>query len=215
MSEHAAARPAIPATCESRPIIGGLVIPWINVQLADGGVDFRAQHDSRAQRCYLEGLCQVCSTPIERPPFVLIGGPRQLTALQFEEPPLHPECAAYVTHACPMVAGRMLRFADRDPISESHRGTACPDPECDCGGWVPTPGAADRELNGRPAHDWYAVYATTYAFGATPDGQAHSALLSPDHVRAVRHVSTPGAGRTWKRISLDEVIATNAAGGLC
>ena len=60
-------RPPIPATCESPPTIGGLVIPWINVQLADGGVDFAAQHDSRAQRCYLECLCQACSAPIERP----------------------------------------------------------------------------------------------------------------------------------------------------
>lgn len=199
-------RPPIPATCEFRPTIGGLVIPWINVQLADGGVDFRSQHSSRAQSCFLESLCQVCGTVIAGPPYVLIGGPGQLARLQFDEPPLHPECAAYVSSACPMVAGRMLRFADRDPISEGHRGEVCPDPDCDCGGWVPTPDSA-RVPNGRPAHDWYAVYASTYAVGATPDGRAHSAILSPDQVRAVRHISTPGVGRTWKRVSLDEVIA--------
>ncbi|MEN4397344.1 hypothetical protein [Mycolicibacterium conceptionense] len=65
----------------------------------------------------------------------------------------------------------------------------------------------DREPNGRPAHDWYAVYATAYAVGATPDGRAHSAILAPDQIRAVRHISTPGVGRSWKRISLEEVIA--------
>ncbi|MBI3226607.1 MAG: hypothetical protein HYZ39_16290 [Mycolicibacterium cosmeticum] len=200
-----APRPAIPATCEARPTIGGYVIPWVNVQLADGGVDFRAQHESRSQRCWREGLCQVCAKPITHP-IVLLGGPGHLAALQFDEPPLHPECAVYVSHACPMVAGRLDRFADRDTITNGHRGGTCPDPGCKCGGWVPTAGAAEP-VPGKPAHDWYAVYVSDYACAVTAErpNRIHSGLVDPVHVLAVRHVSTPGVGRTWTRTSVPVV----------
>lgn len=70
-----AVRPSIPATCHSRPTSGGVVVPWANVQLADGGVDFRSQHESRVQRCWREGLCQLCGTSLGAV-FVLFGGPR-------------------------------------------------------------------------------------------------------------------------------------------
>lgn len=204
-------RPPIPATCEHRPTIAGVVIPWVNVQLADGGVDFRAQHDSRAQRSYTQGICQVCATRIERPPFVFIGGPEQLAKLQFGEPPLHPECAVYVSRACPMVAGRLERFASRDSISAGRRGQTCPDPGCDCGGWIPTPGSP-QNTDGAPAHDWYAVYASGYSLGITPDrpDRVHSAVVEQRQVLAVRHISTPGVGRTWKRVS-PALVAQEAA----
>lgn len=196
--------PPIPATCARRPTIAGVVIPWVNVQLADGGVDFRAQHQSRAQRCYQDSTCQVCALPIPRP-IVFLGGPRQLAKLQFDEPPLHPECAVYVSKACPMVAGRMERFADRATVSSGRRGQACPDPGCDCGGWVPTPGALNDPVGGRPAHDWYAVYVSGYSLGVTaeqPD-RVQVAVVTPEQVLTVRHVSTPGVGRTWTRTSLE------------
>lgn len=184
------------------------MIPWVNVQLADGGVDFRSRHDSRAQTCWREGVCQVCSIRLKRP-IVLIGGPSHVASLQFDEPPLHPECAAYVSHACPMIAGRLDYFADREPISAGHRGDACSVPGCDCGGWVPTPGASASQPGGRRAHDWYAVYVSGYACAvssAHPDS-VHSGLVAPSQVLAVRHISTPGLGRTWIRTTLEEVKA--------
>lgn len=201
-------RPPIPATCESRPTIGGLVIPWVNVQLADGGVDFRSQHDSRTQTCWRQGVCQVCATPVTRP-IVLIGGPTQVNSLQFDEPPLHPECAAYVSRACPMIAGRLDYFADRDTITTGHRGEACSEPGCDCGGWVPTPGSTAPLPAGRRAHDWYAVYVSGYSCAvssANPD-RVHSGLVDRSQVLAIRHISTPGLGRTWIRTSLEQVTA--------
>lgn len=195
-------RPPIPATCEHRPTIGGVVSPWANVQLADGGVDFRAQHESRVQSCWLNGLCQLCGGRVDRP-IVLFGGPRQVAALQFDEPPLHPECAVYASHACPMVAGRAEKYATRQVLVDGHRGAVCPDPGCDCGGWVPTPGLTPP-AGGDPAHDWYAVYVSGYACGVSErqPGRVHSALVSAEQVLAVRHVSTPGVGRTWKRTTL-------------
>lgn len=198
-------RPPIPVTCAHRPTIAGVVKPWANVQLADGGVDFRAQHESRAQRCWIEGLCQLCGTEIAAP-FVLFGGPRQLAALQFDEPPLHPECAVYASQACPMVAGRIDRYATREVVSYGHRGKTCVDPDCDCGGWVPTPGLTFA-AGGDPSHDWYAVHVSGYALGVTPDrpDRVHSGVVAGHQVLAVRHVSTPGAGRIWKRLTPEQI----------
>lgn len=206
-------RPAIPATCAARPTLGGLVIPWVNVQLADGGVDFRSQHESRAQRCWIEGLCQLCGKRIDGPPFVLLGGPRQVAGLKFDEPPLHPECAVYATQACPMVAGRIDRYADRETIANGHRGEECPDPECNCGGWVPTPGLKPAP-GGAPAHDWYAVYVSGYSLGITTDrpDRVHSGIPAPGQVIFIRHVSSPGTGRIWKRISLELIAERDSAG---
>lgn len=201
-------RPPVPATCEHRPTTGGVVIPWANVQLADGGVDFRSQHESRVQQCWRNYLCQLCGQPIGRP-VVLFGGPRQVGALQFDEPPLHPECAVYASQACPMVAGRLDRYASRAVAANGHRGTTCPNPGCDCKGWVPTPGLTAAP-GGEPAHDWYAVYVSGYALGVTADqpDRVRVAVVAPEQVLAVRHVSTPGGGRTWKRTRLDEVVVS-------
>lgn len=201
-------RPPIPATCESRPTLGGVVMPWANVELADGSVDFRAQHHNRVEACWRERRCQICGKPIPRP-IVFLGGPRQVAALRFDEPPLHPECAVYASKACPMVAGRLEAYADRAPVTDGQRGKTCPDPGCDCGGWVPHPGLTAPEKGGDPAHDWYAVYASDYSLGVTKDrpNQVHSGVVAPFQVLAVRHVSTPGVGRVWKRISLDQIRA--------
>jgi hypothetical protein len=200
-------RPPIPATCEHRPTIGGVVKPWANVELADGRVDFRSQHESKAQRCFLEGLCQVCGNSVTRP-IVFFGGPRQVAALQFDEPPLHPECAVYASQACPMVAGRLERYATREVVTHGPRGAVCSDPGCDCGGWVPTPGLTVGP-GGDPAHDWYAVYVSGYSAGVTdarPD-RVHAGVVRPHQVLAIRHVSSPGTGRTWTRTTLEEVHA--------
>lgn len=206
--------PPIPASCEHRPLTGGgLVIPWANVALADGGVDFRSQHQSKVQRCWREQRCQVCGTAIGRP-IVLFGGPRQVAELQFDEPPLHPECAVYVSLACPMVAGRLSHYAsdDREPVSAGNRGKACPDPGCDCGGWVPTPGITPGP-GGDPAHDWYAVYVSGYSLGVTEDrpDRVHAGVVARDQVLAVRHVSAPGMGRIWTRVPLEQVCPETVA----
>ncbi len=203
MSSHTSdvVRPPIPATCENRPTVGGLIVPWANVQLADGGVDFRSQHESKVQMCWREGRCQLCGHTIGRP-FVFFGGPRQLAALTFDEPPLHPECAVYASKACPMVAGKLSHYADRDVVSSGPRGGVCAEPGCDCGGWIPTPGLTPGP-GGDPAHDWYAIYANGYSLGVTADrpDRVHSGVVGTDQVLVVRHVSTPGVGRTWTRVT--------------
>ncbi|HEV7651360.1 MAG TPA: hypothetical protein VGP26_24685 [Actinophytocola sp.] len=189
--------PPIPVTCAHRPTIGGLVRPWINVELADGGLDFRSQHRRRAEHAITARLCQVCGTPL-RHPVVLLGGPDQLRRLMFGEPPLHPECAAYTSYACPMVAGRMASARTAPALAEGPRGAACPDDGCDCGGWTnhSNPGGADAH---REPHPWFAIYATAYSHVRDQHGTL-LAITSPDAVRRVRLVSRPGEGRYWRAV---------------
>jgi hypothetical protein len=185
--------PPIPATCANRPTIGGLVRPWINIELADGGLDFRGQHRARAEMAITRQLCQVCGTRLRRP-IVLLGPEEQLNLLMFAEPPLHPECAVYTSHACPMVAGRMTHHPGRPSLSEGPRGARCPKQGCDCGGWVdhnPT-----KRTDDRPAQPWYAVYVAAYSHARDQHGTLQ-VLTTPAAVLRVRLVSRPGEGRIW------------------
>lgn len=201
------APPPIPASCAARPTTpDGLVIPWANVVLRDGGVDFRSHHNARWESCWRQALCQVCGRPIPRP-IVFLCGPRQLEQLLFDEPPTHPECARYVAWACPMVAGQRERYRTGPPISDRHRGKACPDPRCDCGGLVPTPGTDARAGNGDPAHEWFAVWVTAFHLAAVTDTtrpEGHritGGACLPDDVIRVRRISRPGAAlQPWETV---------------
>lgn len=185
------AAPAIPITCAHRPVTrDGLVIPFGNVRLADGGCDFRTHHNARWLDCWQRGLCQVCGLALTHPALFLCG-PRQLSALLFDEPPLHPECARYASTACPMVAGERAHYRTGEVVSHRARGKTCPEPGCDCGGWVPTPGT-DPAPSGGPAHPWFAVYARTYALAGTTDRPITGGICAPDDVLRVRQVSRVG-----------------------
>lgn len=212
-----AERPPIPATCADRPTVGGLVAPFVNIRLADGGVDFRSPHTATYERCWREGLCQTCGNPIG-PLAVFFGGPRQVRNRRFDEPPLCPPCAVYASRACPMVAGRMPRYADRQRLSETDRGHVCPDAGCTCGGYK----AADPDsydASGDPAHDWFAVYvraggwqltAHVVTVPCTDRGCLHDRMLINggqlvDEPRKVVLVSTQADGRMWRRLADDEL----------
>jgi hypothetical protein len=200
VSEH----PPIPLTCAARPTVGGRVVPWINVRLADGGVDFRRQHTSKAQQALTAGLCQLCGTPL-RHPAVLVGSPDSLRHLIFSEPPLHAECAVYASRACPMLAGQLEQYATGPSVAEGSRGRACFDPGCTCGGWT-NHDPADRHDDTAP-DAWYAVYASNYQLAATPDGDVFAAVLTPAQVLKTVLMSRPGAGRVWSTIPVGEVLA--------
>lgn len=215
--------PAIPMSAADRPTVGGLVAPFVNIRLADGGVDFRTPHYSTYERCWNEGLCQTCGNPLG-PLSVLFGGFRQVRGNHFDEPPLCPPCAVYASQACPMVAGRLGRYAVRERLAEGKRGHVCPDARCDCGGFVETdPDAYDAA--GDPAHEWYALYVRTGAWRLTgrqvtapcsDRGCLHDRLLvngcqltAPP--RKVLLVSAPGRGRVWRRLTDEESATLRAA----
>ncbi len=182
----------IPASCSGRPTTpDGLVIPFGNVQLADGGCDFRSHHHSKWLRCWEQALCQVCGNPPGPSPFVMLCGPRQLAQLLFDEPPVCPACARYVMLVCPMVTGQRSHYRTGDTLALRSRGHQCFDPGCDCGGWVPTPGLIAAP-GGDPAHEWYAVWVRDFALAATSDGRIIGGISRPEQVIRVRLVSEPG-----------------------
>lgn len=195
--------PPIPATCAHRPTVGGRVAPWINVHLADGGVDFRRQHTTKTITALTQRVCQVCGTPL-RHPIVLLGSPEALVQLLFGEPPLHPECAHYTSRACPMVAGELDHYATGPSLAQGKRGAVCFIPGCDCGGWINHDPINDDD---RPAHPWYAVYASGYTTAVNPAGDVIGALLQPRQVLKVLLVSQPGTGRCWTPVPVAEALA--------
>lgn len=181
-------RPPIPAQLAHRPTLGGLVVPWINVTLADGGADFRSPHRARVDRCWMERLCQTCGERLGAR-CVLFGGPRQIApGGYFDEPPMHPACAVYARQACPMVAGRLATYAAGPRLSEGRRGAVCPEPGCDCGGWVLTDGT---NRGGEPAHPYWEVWAdpSLIVLAVTPEGRLLGGAV-PHPVR-VRLIETP------------------------
>lgn len=188
----------IPQRCAGRPAQGGLVVPWVSAQLGDAGFDLGHLHTSKMNRCFAERRCQVCGELITgRVVFLLPES--ALPSMHAGEPPLHPECSAYSSRACPMVAGRMRHY--RTSLSRVYgpAGKQCNIPGCGCGGWVPRLDDADSK-RGRPAEPWYAVWCADYTVtapderttalvkrGVTPVGVSLGALINnPLKVRPVR-----------------------------
>lgn len=204
----------IPAQLAQRPVVGGLVAPFVNIRLADGGVDYRTPHHATYERCWTEELCQTCGKRYGHPA-VLFGGPNQLAALHFDEPPVCPPCAVYASQACPMVAGRMAHYAERARLAEGKRGHVCPAEGCDCGGFVDSDPDA-RDVAGQPAHDWYAVYVRPGAWQLTGKHvyvQCSDRVCNTLHKRLLINgcqltapplkvvlVSTQAEGRVWRRM---------------
>lgn len=177
----------IPQALAHRPVIGGLVAPWVNVVLADGGVDFKVTHHSKWEQAWLAGICQTCGLELDRP-VVLLGGPNQLDTY-FTEPPLHRWCAVYAQQACPMVAGQRATYAKAEPVANGKRGARCPDPRCDCGGWVPHEPERSTSHAGEPAHAWYAVLTADWTVAVDTTGRVLGGV--PTDVRRVRLISMP------------------------
>jgi hypothetical protein len=85
-----------------------------------------------------------------------------------------------------MVAGRQATYADRNALSEGPRGKTCPEPGCDCDGWISDGGA---KHGGEPAHEWWAVWALKWALAVTPDGRLLGGIPTREVNR--RLLSTP------------------------
>lgn len=213
-------RPPIPASCAHRPTTGGLVIPVVNLQLADGGADFRARHQTTLGACWRQRLCQVCGNRVGALA-ILLGGPRNLRSGWYDEAPICPPCAQYTTKACPMIAGRQARVTDRAPVSDGPRGRTCPDVGCDCGGFI-SHDTGDGQ--GAPAHPWYAVFVDPAGYVVTvrqekihcsdrvcdelhPRTVVTGGQLTAPPLKAYL-VSEPGTGRIWERVNLAAITGT-------
>jgi len=210
-------RPPIPATLAERPVKGGLAYPWVNVELADGGADYRSTHYARYEQAWTRCLCQSCGQPTgDRA--VLVCGPRQILTRRFDEPPVCPPCALYASRACPMVGGRTEVYPARPRVVAGHRGTKCADPSCNCQGWIDTDPEHSADQGGQPALPWYACWIRPGDYTVT----AHKIIskcsdLGCEHERTIVNgailnvaplkiilIAEPGAGRIWRKLSLGE-----------
>ena len=144
-------QPDIPVHLAGRPSQGGLVVPWITP--TKGGVHLFGTIDAHAQRACLHGRrCQVCG---QRLPgrAVLFARPADLRNACTVEPATCPRCAAYSTHACPMLAGRRDRYR-----ASGHPALA---------GLPPADDAHLRQA--APAESWFAVWVSDYDVRPHPD----------------------------------------------
>lgn len=192
---------AIPARLVDRPRVGGLVVPWVVVALADGTFDLGNMQNTRVNTAFMRRLCQIDGQPLGDRMVFFVPGDR-LGDMVTSEPALHPECAAYSARVCPMVAGRMTRYRSTPTRTEGHVGQRCGTPGCECGGWVPTPGTDHQP--GRAADSWHAVWCADYTvtvpdeetrdlvkMGVIPAGRSLGARIDqPLKVRPVRRGST-------------------------
>jgi hypothetical protein len=201
----------------------------VNVALADGGSDFRSTHRTRFEKSWLECRCQSCGR-LASPRAVLVCGPRQILHGHYDEPPACPPCALYASRACPMVAGRLVSYPDRQRVTEGHRGQKCPDPECGCGGWTNIDPEHSADMGGQLALPWYAAWIMPGSYQVTGHkavyrcsdrGCEHERLMVNGATLAapplkVILVSEPGAGRIWRTLTADEAAehATAALEGI-
>lgn len=194
-------RPPIPARYPQANIRGGLAMPFVNVRLADGGVDLRSQHAARAEECWTQARCQLCGQQIDaRDGAALVGGPSHLRDLVFHEPPMHRECMVYASKACPVLSGRWANMPKGPTLAERSRGKVCYEPNCDCGGWVPAVDDPGPRHGGAPNHSWWVVFASSWTIVQTESGRLHGGAVPPRQIAGARLVSDPGRGRVWERV---------------
>jgi len=105
-----------------------------------------------------------------------------------------------------MVAGDRSHYRTGEVLAHRSRGATCPDPGCDCGGWVPTPGLTTAP-GGDPAHPWFAAYVTGYTLAGTPDAghpggvRVTGGVCRVQQVLRVRQVSETGRAMSpWRTV---------------
>ncbi len=170
----------IPLRCAGRPTVGGLVVPHVSV-VAAGKPVLGAVHQSKAMRCIVDGLCQICGEALGRPLVVIVPA-SQLADSYSNEAPLHPECARYSVQVCPMLNGRreVLRQSGR------HIGTACDVDGCGCDGWVASKGS-ETPRTGEAPGEWFEVWLDDYAIAVNDRREVHGLkwLGEPRRVRSL------------------------------
>jgi hypothetical protein len=152
----------VPQRCAERPLLGGLVVPYISL-VAEGRTHLGGTHGIRVAECVTHYLCQICGEALGEPPYLFLATQTMLDEGISGEPALHPECAAYSQKVCPMVNGSMATYS-RHPHDPS--GKPCNLAGCDCGGWT----SSDGENAGKPAEPWFRVWVRGYAIGVREAG---------------------------------------------
>jgi hypothetical protein len=180
----------IPARLQGRPVVGGVVIPWVTVVLADGSPDWRACIRGRVTASIQQGRCQLDGQRIDGVAVFFVAND-QMPAdagqqIVTDVPPVHPECAQYAVKVCPMLNGRNRTYADRERRSATSPHNRCDRPGCDCGGYV---SVETRDMGGHAVTGWQAVWATRWAMTLAPDGAPFAVISEVRRIRAVQATS--------------------------
>lgn len=153
--------PPIPKRMAERPVQGGLAMPWIALELADGSYDLAGCAARLVNLAMYQGRCQLCSHPINyRPVFFATQDQVDDAPIVCDAPPLHAECADYAAAVCPMIHGRLATYRAKE--SRAHRTDACNKPGCDCGGWKIVDRTTMTERAGQAAPRWLRVVCEDY-----------------------------------------------------
>lgn len=90
----------------------GYPIPYAAWQPNEPGAspDFRVLDQERVARCVANRLCGVCGQSLGHW-IVFVGGPACAQTRLFNDPAMHPDCAAFATMACPFIAGPQTRYS--------------------------------------------------------------------------------------------------------
>ncbi|MCM2430920.1 cell envelope biogenesis protein OmpA [Streptomyces sp. RKAG337] len=139
-----------PIRCNSRPRVGGLVVPWISYEHG-GHATFGTIDPVKAHRALAHRLCQVCGQRLEER-FCLAVRPMDVRIGFAPEPALHPECLAYSKQQCPMLSGAAATYRTSSATAKHPAGRPCDDPGCSCPKIAPDEGHSAR--SGRPADDF-------------------------------------------------------------
>ena len=117
-----------------------------------------------------------------------------------------------------MVSGRTEIYPERPKVVTGHRGGKCPDPSCECGGWVETDPEHSADMGGQRALPWYACWIRPGDYTVTAHktvmrcsdlGCEHErlivngAILNADPLKIVL-IAEPGSGRVWQRLTAQE-----------
>lgn len=166
--------PDILVRLRHRPIVAGLVVPWITARTPDGRYRFGTVDADRAVRALHRRWCQICGQPLNAR-FVFAMRDRDLKRNRAPEAAMHPECFHYAATACPMLAGRMDHYrASGNTELFAGIGIVLGDP-------------AGRRA-GQSAEPWNAVWACRYTVITDPATNLPAALLLPPQILCLRPI---------------------------
>lgn len=175
------APPPIPVHLASYPIIGGLVIPFITLQHANGKAALGLVDPIRLELCLRGQRCGVCGSALVGK-MVFLMRDFDLDRKCSTEPALCPPCAAYTQKACPMLNGQMAHY--RASVS-SFVTRHCDDPKCLCRAWQ-APDDKTARL-GAASERWFALWTLQYQLIHDEDGRL-AAGFAGLRVLAVREI---------------------------
>ncbi|MFE3757900.1 hypothetical protein ACFXO9_26635 [Nocardia tengchongensis] len=153
--------PPILARLHDAPTAQGLAIPFLTLRHRGPGSPVWGAIDPERYALVLAlRLCQVCGEKLGHGhgpgrQVVVFVRPQDWVGGVGPEAGLHPECAAYSTCGCPMLAGRMPAYRSN---AIATRIAPCGDPECGCPQWIqPGPESEEATRAGKPADAWYSI----------------------------------------------------------